>query len=210
MPAKNESEVLQHMALNFERDDGIMSGRQVAWVAAKIASLEFIYEELNRPEPYHPPLRFFDIGCGDLMSWEAWAPFLERNIEYVGIDGTQSVIDRARERHPDLSIYECRFSDLQIDTIECDVIVACDVLHHLPTQELYDYLMSVLFDGEQHRAVVLTHALTPSGGGGAKPGDPGFGWFARPFVVPDGWKVIHAHDEPTTNWALKVLVRTER
>jgi hypothetical protein len=197
--ATNESELLDHMTAMFKRENGIMSGFCAEWVKGKVGLLEATHAALSAQtsEGLEPPSRvkFVDIGIGDMMPWEAWQPFIDRSISYIGVEGTPFVLERARGRHPDLDIVECRFSELA-DTVNLidspDVLVALDVLYHIPEQEVYDHVMSVLFDQGEHSAVILSFAPnTDWGSGGDGPGTNGFGWFPRPFVVPGDWSVIN-------------------
>lgn len=193
MKAQNESEALAHMAATL-KSTGKLSGTYTAWRDAKVEALDvlanyarFIGHELTS---------MVDVGVGDLDHLQLWEPFVKQRVSYLGIDGCKPILDAARERFPGLEFRQLLFSELKEDTLdkEPDLLLACDVLYHIPEDAVYSHLVEWLF-GAAGRFVILTHATDMTAGpGGNGPGSPGFGWIPRPFEVPRGWTVIHSRN----------------
>lgn len=69
-----------------------------------------------------------DIGCGtgDLYS------YLE-NVDYIGVDQSSNMLERARERNPSAKFIQKNIYELDLPPV--DTVVCLDVLHHLPDLE---------------------------------------------------------------------------
>ena len=192
MKAQNESEALQHMAATL-RDTGKLSGTYTQWRDAKVKALEFLDHHAGAEQLEC----IVDVGVGDLDHLHRWDPFVHRRIDYLGIDGCKPIVDAAREQCPDLEFLQLMFSELKEDTLagywqKPDLLIACDVLYHIPEDAVYSHLVEWLF-ASAGPWVMLTHATDMAAGPGGKgPGSPGFGWIPRPFEVPSGWSVIHS------------------
>jgi len=96
--------------------------RKFAWEEFK-----FLAEEVKSGD------RILDLGCGNGRLVEL---FQDKNIEYIGIDNSQKLIEIAREHHPDgnFQIFDglkIPFPDNYFDRIFCIA-----VLHHIPGNQL--------------------------------------------------------------------------
>lgn len=77
-----------------------------------------------------PGQRLFDIGCGTAQL----LPHLPENVEYVGVDLSQSYIDAARVTHGDRGEFHC----VDVNSVDggsmfrdFDIAMATGLLHHL-------------------------------------------------------------------------------
>lgn len=66
-----------------------------------------------------------DVGCG-----EAWFSQYVDGL-YVGVDWSQTVIDRARERYSDRVFVCCDYIDM-VGKVECDWVCTFEVFEHVP------------------------------------------------------------------------------
>lgn len=77
--------------------------------------------------------RIFDLGCGNGRLIEL---FRSKNIEYVGIDNSEKLIEIARQKYPEINFQtfdglKIPFPDNYFDKIFCIA-----VLHHIPGNQL--------------------------------------------------------------------------
>lgn len=110
------------------------------WTPDKIATLENGWEEQKEGwyklvEPFVPDRseRTLDIGCGVGMYYDLLQPKTEH---YVGMDPTEPMIERARERRPEGdwrvgSLYQLPFPNNYFDLTFC-----WSVLVHLPHETI--------------------------------------------------------------------------
>ncbi len=196
MKAQNEGEVLEHMARKFGRTNKL-SGSFASWRDAKVEALEVLANYARFIG--HDLASVVDVGVGDLDHMQAWAPFAEQRVSYLGIDGCTAVVVAARERFPNYQFRQLLFSELKENTLagywhRPDLLMACDVLYHIPEDAVYSHLLDWLFTAAG-RFVILTHPTnTDAGSGGSGPGVPGFCWLPRLFEMPRGWTVIHSRN----------------
>jgi ubiquinone/menaquinone biosynthesis C-methylase UbiE len=106
-----------------------------------------------------PGLRVLDIGCGpgDLVTYLP-------EVEYTGLDLSQSYITSARRRFGDRGrFFAARVSDLEPAELgHFDVVIAKSVLHHIDEEEalhLFGSASKVLAEGG--RLITLDAAYTP-------------------------------------------------
>jgi len=94
----------------------------------------FVWEEFKPPAEYaNEGDKILDLGCGNGRFIEL---FRGKNIEYVGIDISQKLIEIARQKYPNgnFQIFDglkIPFPDNYFDNIFCIA-----VLHHIPGSEL--------------------------------------------------------------------------
>ena len=201
MKAKNEAESLQHMAVSFG-DDELLSGRNQAWTAKKVVAITSIHNHWrdNAAGHFGMTFRMLDMGIGDMRYLEQWASF--NDIHYTGVDGSPTILAVAAERHPYMSFRLSSFGDFLDDCQHPplnNLVAAVDVLYHIPEDSVHDDLLDfVLGPDGAHKYAMVSFATNMSQvfDGGSKPGDGGFSWFPRPFVLPDGWEVLYSADQP--------------
>ncbi len=82
---------------------------------------------------YTPGMTLLDVGCGAGHYWRSLKKWLDPEIQYQGIDATESYIDLAKKAfgEPD------RFSVGHIEQLELpdnsvDIVICCNLLLHLP------------------------------------------------------------------------------
>jgi hypothetical protein len=189
--AKNEGEALEHMAVWFKRSRSISHNSRTTWVDRKVEALKTV-------EPVESVL---ELGVGDLAIMEAWSSF--DAVRYTGVDGCVPVIDNARARYPDREFILSPFSGLlepspaMPQARDHDLVLALDILYHIPEQAVHDGILSWIFGAR--KAVLLTYALEVRDYGGKKPGQAGFAWFPRPEVAEylqrlEGWEQVFSAD----------------
>ena len=194
--------MLEHTAEVLRRH-GKLSGMLPQWVKAKVTALDFIWANCAGGLA-----TMLDVGIGDMAHMEAWDPFKRRALEYHGVDGCNAVLDRARERHPDLLFAFRAFSRLvQNCGPVADLVVALDVFYHIQDDALHEQLRQWVFE-HAGRYVLLSHAtdMRQTFELGLRPGDNGFNWFPRPVPIPEGWKVLHQADCTQGSAAQRLLV----
>lgn len=193
MKAKDETEALKHMEAQWGKLGNQLSGTHKGWVQAKLNALEFIWKHYAFED-------VLDLGVGDQAPWLQFTPYTEERFEYVGVDGSQLILDAARvheeNKHNMRAGFECiPFSEFIKRELHpsVDLVVALDVLYHLPTQQLHDDFLEFLFGYGEHDTVLLSWAtdMGQTFSNANRPGDSGYAWFARPFDVPESWERVH-------------------
>ncbi len=198
MKQRTEAEILEHMRLVYGRCDGKLSGRIESWIGAKMRALDAVLQDASKggPPDEHAPLSFLDIGIGDMLHWERWAPFREGTIDYVGLDGCGVVLHAAMERHPEMEFIAGKFSDVveshrEGHTWPVDCLVALDVLFHIPDDDVYEGMLDMLFMAGEHRYVLVSYSTGMEKPVGKKPGDPGYARVPREWQEPAGWDLLY-------------------
>ncbi len=87
-----------------------------------------LYRELGGGRSY----RLLDCGCGTCVSYS----FLSRLYAYRGIDVTDLMIRRAKEKFPEINAEVKDILDLTEED-KADVVLSCDVLVHTPSVDNY-------------------------------------------------------------------------
>lgn len=198
MAARNEDQALQHMLASYEQLGRKLSGVHKQWVREKVKALDVARvkaaEQTNR-SPDVVRLKVLELGVGDMDYWRA-LPWMPDMVEYHGVDGCEDILADRAEEFPECTFYGAKFSDVAGGDVldipaHADVLVALDILYHLPTDELYGKVRNYMFGGVAP-VVVTSYATNMTQDFRAnQPGRPGFAWFPRKFVVPEGWKAIH-------------------
>jgi SAM-dependent methyltransferase len=99
-----------------------------------------------------------DLGCGDLQVMGALK--LPDGITYTGIDFSEQVVARNRERFPHYSFISAdlgELSSLKLPTP--DLIVCLDVLFHIGSDSTYDRVLEYLCNAGA-KAILLTAVVT--------------------------------------------------
>ena len=80
-----------------------------------------------------------DIGCGDWQSSYLIYKHFD-NIDYIGLDCVNSVIEKNKKNHPKYNFYTLDIL-CNIDLIrDCDLYIIKDVLQHWKLKDIYDFL----------------------------------------------------------------------
>jgi ubiquinone/menaquinone biosynthesis C-methylase UbiE len=74
-----------------------------------------------------------DIGCGN---GRYYSFFKEKDVKYVGIDNSASMISIARKKFPEGDFEMADALDLPFEANEFDGVVSFSVIHHIPSKEL--------------------------------------------------------------------------
>lgn len=87
-------------------------------------------------------------GCGPAP----FASFLSKDVQYRGFDTNENFIAYAAKRFPKAHIYVGNVLD-PLSYSDADVVVACDVLHHLPKEERSRFV-KYCFDATQKYFII--------------------------------------------------------
>ena len=92
------------------------------------------------PKEYHSLAEYvkngdkvLDIGCGNGRFLYA---LQNKKAEYYGIDSSEEMIERAREKFPDAEFLRADALDLPFENNSFDKIISMAVLHHIPSNDL--------------------------------------------------------------------------
>ena len=141
-----------------------------------------------------------DLGCGDwqfsaLMDWSC--------VIYTGFDVVESLIMANRARHARPNIAFKLFQTIE-DLPGGDLLLSKEVLQHLPSQTIADYINTIRM---RYRFALLTNSTEPTG---MANGDIAYGGYRPlrldepPFNVP-GAKVL-TYRPQTENFTYKNVV----
>lgn len=188
MKAQNEAEALEHMDASWRGLGNQLSGVHKQWVQAKLRALQIIHKELDGLRSV------LEMGVGDGAYWELFDPFRYADLAYVGVDGSELILEAARKRSNWCVFVQAPFGEfIKLHVPDTQLVVALDVIYHLPTQELHDAFIAWLFGPGQHQYVLASWA-TDTGqafSNARRPGEAGFAWFARDVAIPYEWECIH-------------------
>jgi hypothetical protein len=198
MKAQDEHEALAHMASMFKQHGGQLSGSNQDWVSRKTEALDILVSDAG---PQDEPLQFLDVGIGDMMPWSKWQPFLDEQVEYLGVDACPVVLQAMRKKYgtqDNVTFLELPFSELVAGPREgfawpVDCIVALDVLYHVPDDDVYEGLLDLLFKDGTHSYALASYAtdMEQKFNGAKACGQVGFAWFPRAWREPQGWDLVH-------------------
>ena len=93
----------------------------------------FVWEEL-KPLSQHtiPGDKVLDLGCGNGRLLQI---FEGQNIEYLGVDNSEKLIEIAKEEHPQHKFQVADALNLPFPDNSFDKIYSIAVLHHIPSTE---------------------------------------------------------------------------
>ncbi len=110
---------------------------------------EFLFEDL--PEK----VSVLDLGCGNGRFFEL---FKEKNIYYTGLDKSEKLILKAKEKYPEADFEIGDGLDAPFPSGSFEFVFSIAVLHHMPSEEMrVNFLKEVkrlLKDGGQARITV--------------------------------------------------------
>lgn len=125
MNKRTQKELLDIVQKNYER---IASGFSETRQKRLWPELLGLFKKVKNEDS------LLDVGCGNGRLLEA---FLDKNIEYLGVDPSQELIAEAQKRHPDCKFVLGDILNLgKIKEHSFDYVASIAVLHHLPSKEL--------------------------------------------------------------------------
>lgn len=125
-------------------------GSEGEWKARK---LDLLGQILRR----HRIRRVVDLGCGDMKVLQD-LPGL-RELDYVGVDFSEQVVNRNRACFPGLTFIQADLSSVETLDLEApDLIICFDVLFHIQDDDTYKALCSYMFNSGA-RALAFTCAV---------------------------------------------------
>lgn len=188
--ARDEAQVLQHMASVFSTLKNIGPASASNWTTEKVKALQAITDAVSIK-------RVLDLGIGDLCVMKAWPDF--GKVDYVGVDGCAPIIEQAESELPGCLFFWMPFSQLLHSSLTASnyhLVLALDILYHIQEDWLHAAMLDYIF--QARRAVALTYATEVQDFGGKKPGQGGFAWFPRPLVgqrieqeQAKGWELVY-------------------
>lgn len=94
-----------------------------------------VWPELSRLAERIPSgARVLDAGCGNGRLLEV---FKDRKIEYLGVDFSPELIEKARQNYPQAKFLTADILDLgSLEEVDFDWVFSVAVLHHLPGKDL--------------------------------------------------------------------------
>ncbi|MDA2936422.1 class I SAM-dependent methyltransferase [Patescibacteria group bacterium AH-259-L05] len=136
--------MLEYMVMKPEVAQKILQKNKQDWeaIAEKFSGTrQYIWSELTSLIKYvKDDDTVLDLGCGNGRLLEL---FKGRNVEYVGIDNSEKLIEIARQRSSKFKTYGLKFDFVVGDALDLppklkqfDVILAIAVFHHIPSKEL--------------------------------------------------------------------------
>lgn len=126
----------------------LKAGQNRVWTGATVNSLEKRFDQsLSHKEALRITATLvegdtvLDAGCGFGHLYHHLAEE-KLGIEYLGVDQSQDMLQRARIRNPSATFMEANLYSLDLEPF--DTVVAIDVLHHQPSLEpLFSILLQL-------------------------------------------------------------------
>lgn len=106
--------------LNAER---FSRAREQTWI-----EMRFLFDNYLIPKE-----RVLDLGCGNGRFFEI---FKEKNVDYVGIDGSEKLIEIAQKRYSEAKFQIGNALNLPFPNNYFDKVYSIAVLHHIPSKKL--------------------------------------------------------------------------
>ena len=98
-----------------------------------------------------------DLGCGDLRFWDN----IPLDDWYLGVDISQTVIERNREKYPDARFDTRPIAD---NRWRADAVVCFDVLYHIMDDDEYQRTINNITESAKRYAFVGTWVFNPLNG----------------------------------------------
>ena len=117
-----------------------------------------------------------DLGCGD---WQFSKQIDWSGIAYTGFDVVEAVVMRNRARHARPNIAFTLFTAIE-DLPGGDLLLAKEVLQHLPTRLVQDYIAAIR---AKYRYALLTNSTEP-------------GELANTDIAPGGYRPLRLEAPP--------------
>lgn len=203
--AKNEKEVLRHMAKQFQAGgQKIGPASESNWSDLKAEALGAMHQALT-PNGIRILL---DLGIGDMTPLERWDRW--EDTSYMGVDGCGEIVARAALKYQgryDRNFVLSPFSEIVTEGQGIprpdmfDAVLLFDVLYHIQDDVLHRKLLDYAF--RSRGGVALTYATEVVDYGGREIGQGGFAWFPRPEVseyisgltATGIWTVVYQSDD---------------
>jgi len=152
MSSTANEKALQFWENRYNSDPNLGSGvgSKQRWKQRK---LDAVAELVKR----HNVKKILDIGCGDLQVMRDF-PDLS-GYEYLGIDFSETVIERNRKTFPDLQFRAADLDSIRDLSLETpDLVICFDLLFHIQNDGTYDRICDFMFNCGA-KAVALTCAV---------------------------------------------------
>lgn len=81
-----------------------------------------------------------DLGSGNSRLYEL---IKDRHIHYIGVDGSQGLIDIARSRYPHLELHHSLSHQIPVDPQSVDIVISLALIHHLTEDTLEKTLAEI-------------------------------------------------------------------
>lgn len=76
--------------------------------------------------------KILDLGCGNGRFYEF---FKNKNIDYIGVDNSEKLIELAKEKYPDANFQLANALNLSFPDNYFDKVYSVAILHHIPSEE---------------------------------------------------------------------------
>jgi len=119
------------------RDSGV--GSYGAEVERKI---ELLRDLVNGCYPAAKTI--LDVGCGDFNLGSKLLPYLSKDIEYLGLDLSQEIVDRNTKEYGTDKIKFKKIDEVGVFDDRADVVICMDVLFHIIDQGEYNKMLDTL------------------------------------------------------------------
>ncbi len=83
--------------------------------------------------------RILDEGCGNGRALEMMK---DLKVEYIGIDFSEKLLEIARKKYPDFKFVKGNIVNLPFPDNYFDIVFSIAVLHHIPSEELREKMIS--------------------------------------------------------------------
>ncbi len=98
------------------------------------ATRQVLWDDLKDLQPFAKSgMSILDIGCGNGRLYQM---FDGLSIRYTGVDQSEGLIEKARERFPEAEFVVASMVELPLPDASFDLIYSIAAFHHLPTEEL--------------------------------------------------------------------------
>ena len=77
--------------------------------------------------------KILDLGCGNGRFYELLRP---KNVDYLGVDNSSGLIEKARTNHPSAEFKLGDMVDLKLSDSKFDIIFSIASFHHVPSSKL--------------------------------------------------------------------------
>jgi SAM-dependent methyltransferase len=114
--------------------------------------------------------RVLDLGCATASLWQHWRR-LPSPSRLVGVDISDEMVSRARQKFPDGEFVVARAHDLPFEAGSFDLVVTSSVLHHIPDDHLDGALAEIDRVLDEHGRLVGRDPIPNTFGGTP-------GWFS--------------------------------
>lgn len=98
------------------------------------ATREVLWDDLKDLKPFtEPGDAVLDIGCGNGRLYQMFA---DLSIHYTGVDQSEGLIVKAREKFPGAEFVVASMVELPLPDASFDIIYSIAAFHHLPNDQL--------------------------------------------------------------------------